>query len=311
MSNRPLVSFVVIAYKQERYIREAVRSALAQTYEPLEIILSDDCSPDRTFEIMEEEAASYNGPHRVVLYRNPKNLGLIGNFNAACRRASGEIICVQAGDDRSHRQRAVVVVEHMNRSPKVDYVFSDVDIIDDQGQSGEGRMGNWVDWPKDLSLTGIVETGAYCGFLGCSAAFRSHLFERYGSLPLDVPGEDIVMCFRGAVEAGVRFIPTALVEYRIHGNMASANAERLRNERVARGRLASINEWIRVWDSSGRADARLRARLSTFQSIWQHDVECYESSRLGALTVAAKSVAEGVPPRVALGYVRRHVLSRP
>ena len=49
--HKPLLTFAVGAYNQERFIREAVESAFAQTYSPLEIVLSDDCSRDRTFEI--------------------------------------------------------------------------------------------------------------------------------------------------------------------------------------------------------------------------------------------------------------------
>jgi len=49
-TDRPLVTFALVAYNQEQYIREAVEGAFAQTYEPLEIILSDDCSSDRTVE---------------------------------------------------------------------------------------------------------------------------------------------------------------------------------------------------------------------------------------------------------------------
>ena len=45
--DRPLVTFALFAYNQEQYIREAVEGAFSQTYEPLEIILSDDCSSDR------------------------------------------------------------------------------------------------------------------------------------------------------------------------------------------------------------------------------------------------------------------------
>ena len=52
--DRPLVTFALFAYNQEQYIREAIEGAFAQTYQPLEIILSDDCSTDRTFEIMRE-----------------------------------------------------------------------------------------------------------------------------------------------------------------------------------------------------------------------------------------------------------------
>ena len=48
----PLVTFALFTYNQERYVREAVEGVLAQTYEPLEIIISDDCSTDMTFSII-------------------------------------------------------------------------------------------------------------------------------------------------------------------------------------------------------------------------------------------------------------------
>jgi cellulose synthase/poly-beta-1,6-N-acetylglucosamine synthase-like glycosyltransferase len=43
--NRPLVSFILLTYNQERFVNEAVEGALAQTYTPLEIIISDHCCP--------------------------------------------------------------------------------------------------------------------------------------------------------------------------------------------------------------------------------------------------------------------------
>ena len=78
---QPLITFAVISYKEEKYIREAVEAAFAQTYQPLEIILSNDCSGDRTFDIMREMAARYPGPHIVVLNRNEKNLGTGAHIN--------------------------------------------------------------------------------------------------------------------------------------------------------------------------------------------------------------------------------------
>ncbi len=54
---RPLVSFVLLAYNQERYVEEAIAGAFAQDYSPLEIILSDDCSTDGTYAIMQRMAA--------------------------------------------------------------------------------------------------------------------------------------------------------------------------------------------------------------------------------------------------------------
>ena len=58
-TSKPLLTFALAALNQERFIREAVEAAFAQTYSPLEIILSDDCSDDRTFDIIREMAAAY------------------------------------------------------------------------------------------------------------------------------------------------------------------------------------------------------------------------------------------------------------
>jgi glycosyltransferase involved in cell wall biosynthesis len=53
--DKPLLTLAMFAYNHERFIAEAVRGALRQTYSPLEIIISDDCSTDRTFEIIQSE----------------------------------------------------------------------------------------------------------------------------------------------------------------------------------------------------------------------------------------------------------------
>lgn len=103
--DRPLVTFALFAYNQEKYIREAVEGAFSQTYSPLEIILSDDCSSDRTFEIMEEMAAAYQGPHRVVARRNEINLGTAAHFSIAAARSRGDLLVVAAGDDISLAHR--------------------------------------------------------------------------------------------------------------------------------------------------------------------------------------------------------------
>jgi len=79
----PRVTFFLFAYNQADFIRDACEAALAQTYTPLEVILSDDCSSDETFQIMQDVVASYSGPHQVRLNRNDQNLGLIGHVNRA------------------------------------------------------------------------------------------------------------------------------------------------------------------------------------------------------------------------------------
>ena len=74
---RPMVTICMGTYNQEEYVRDSVRGLLSQTYTPLEIVISDDCSKDHTWEIILEEVENYRksgGEHKIVLNRNAHNL---------------------------------------------------------------------------------------------------------------------------------------------------------------------------------------------------------------------------------------------
>lgn len=131
-SPTPLVTFALFAYNQEKFIREAVEAAFAQTYEPLEIILSDDCSTDGTFEIMQEMAAAYRGPHRVRAVQTPRNLGVVQHVLLRGREAAGDIVVVAAGDDVSLPERVARHVPHY-ADPKVWAVSTGFHLIDEDG----------------------------------------------------------------------------------------------------------------------------------------------------------------------------------
>jgi glycosyltransferase involved in cell wall biosynthesis len=213
MSN-PLVTFALVAYKQEQFIREAVEGAFAQTYSPLEIILSDDCSPDRTFEIMQGMAAAYIGPHKIILNRNKNNLGLGSHLNRLMELASGEIIVVGAGDDISLPERA----EHIQREfaaagGKAMAVFSDMTEID--------ATGNILKLTDTHPRPGFDHPVQCCrnmleGIAGASNAWHRKVFDVFGPLQPKIVFEDRVIALRAALLGTIRHIPEPLVKYRRH-----------------------------------------------------------------------------------------------
>lgn len=103
---RPAVTFGLIAYNQEKYVGEAIQAAFDQKLSPLEIILSDDCSNDGTFAIMEQMAAAYRGPHTVIARREPINVGTVRHMIHVSQAGSGELLVIAAGDDVSHPDRS-------------------------------------------------------------------------------------------------------------------------------------------------------------------------------------------------------------
>lgn len=131
--NRPLVTFAVFAYEQEQFIKEAVEGALAQTYQPLEVVISDDCSKDSTFETIKKLLSSYRGPHRVVARRAISNQGIIDHILSVARISLGELIIVAAGDDVSYPHRSQDIVNHWISSGAV-ALFSGADICDHHGK---------------------------------------------------------------------------------------------------------------------------------------------------------------------------------
>ena len=103
-----------MTYNQEKYVREAVRGLLAQTYDPLEVVISDDCSSDRTWAIVLEEVERYKktgGHHQVVLNRNERNLGIAANVRRISELKHGIMSVACGGDDISFPNRVERIVE--------------------------------------------------------------------------------------------------------------------------------------------------------------------------------------------------------
>lgn len=77
---------------------------LWQTYEPLKIILSDDCSTDRTFEIM-QKITFYKGPHHIIVRKTPQNMGTFAHVMNVVEGVQGKLVVAAAGDAISKPER--------------------------------------------------------------------------------------------------------------------------------------------------------------------------------------------------------------
>ena len=222
----PLVTFALFAYNQEKFIREAVEGAFAQTYEPLEIILSDDCSTDRTFEIMQEMAAAYRGPHRVRAVQTPHNLGVMQHVLLRGREAAGDIVVVAAGDDISLPER---VARHVPcyADPKVWAVSTGFHLIDADSQPvdksatiiGE-RITQRVRPGEPSYLRDLPE--GYTTIQGSTASYRKAVFCLVPSGQTMRFAEDQLFTFAiHALGYQVDYLPHPLLCYRIHANAIS------------------------------------------------------------------------------------------
>ncbi len=96
----PLVSIIVITYNSSRYVLETLESAKAQTYQNIELIVSDDCSRDNTVEICRDWIKENKERFvRTEVISVDKNTGISPNCNRGLHAAKGEWVKLIAGDD--------------------------------------------------------------------------------------------------------------------------------------------------------------------------------------------------------------------
>ena len=219
---RPLVTFYVMTYNQARFVRQAVEAALAQTYSPLQIVLSDDCSTDGTFDVIQETVQGYAGPHAVVLNRNDRNLGISDHVNRIIELATGELIIAADGDDVSSPVRAERCVDVWIRNGRPAALYSAVSCIDAEGRPSTRDGNKWFAQflpveheTREERLLRFAQEGSP-RLISCSAAWTKELCEAFGPLPRRVWFEDDVITLRAWLFDRIDYIPEALVNYRQH-----------------------------------------------------------------------------------------------
>ena len=124
---RALVSVIVPCFNGEKYLAEAIQSALDQTYRPIEIIVVDDASTDRSAEI----AASFGPPVRVI--RNERNMERSWSRNRAVRESAGEWLAFLDADDLWLPEKLERQIAFAANNPDCGMVFSKACCFSDAG----------------------------------------------------------------------------------------------------------------------------------------------------------------------------------
>lgn len=262
-ADRPLVTMLLIAYNQAAHIGDAVRSALAQTYRPLEIIVSDDASSDATFAAINAALAGYDGPHRVIARRNEVNQGISAHLSQIAQLAHGELLFVAAGDDMSEPTRCERVVEFwLARERRPDLIATDLADMDATGRVHErlsptelDRYRSFDDW-----LAGQP------WLIGAAHTWTRRLFERFGPMQPGSAAEDQIMVLRAILSGGAVSLREPLVRYR-RGGLSGKRSYRSAAELVARMRqgnryaLAELAQLQRDAELAGVGE-RMRTALA-------------------------------------------------
>jgi glycosyltransferase involved in cell wall biosynthesis len=214
----PKVTVILLAYNQEKYITEAVQSLLSQTHPNLELIFSDDCSSDKTYEIIRELTTAYNGPHKLIVNQNISNTGTsTAHLNKIFHLASGEWIVLAAGDDISEPNRVQCLVEAISKEENCTLVYSAKLVID---ESGKTLINQW-DGQRRCKLDEAFFLRGGTNILGAVLAFKRSAVSFFGNLPPNIRSEDKIIVFRCLLLGSIIYIEEPLVRYRRHSSNAT------------------------------------------------------------------------------------------
>jgi hypothetical protein len=276
------ISVALATWNGTRYLEAQLRSLLAQTLRPDEIVLRDDGSDDETLAlargILEGQGI------RLDLASNPTRLGSTGNFEAALRACTGDVVFFCDQDDVWHPDKIRVLEKALREHPEAGWAFCDLRLVD----SGLVPLGGTM-WDKigfTPTLRGIYEQDPLEALLrrplvtGAAMAVRRELALLATPFPAGWVHDQWISLILTSLGRPGRAIDTCLVDYRVH------SAQQIGTK--ANGPIA-----------------RIRAILAARQETYFH-----HARRFGALSESARLA--GAPAESVAHVVRtaRHHLAR-
>lgn len=234
---RGLISVVLPVHNGERFVAEAIESALAQTYPPLELIIVDDGSTDRTPEIL----SKYSQYPNVRIFRQP-NRKLPAALNAGFEAATGEFFTWISDDNRMRPEMLATLVAFLEKHSGVEMVYADEELIDEQGQPALGTDfcahhqsppgSNILRRPRDPGELNFVQDN----FIGGCFLYRSwaaRMLGGYSDRCFGFEDYDYWMRVNALFRIAHLATPDILHSYRLHpGSLTARDKELLIAERA-------------------------------------------------------------------------------
>lgn len=228
---QPLVSVPVITYNSSKFVLETLESIKAQTYQNIELIISDDCSTDNTIELcrkwVEENKERFVRTHIIT---SEVNTGVSANLNRAEANCQGEWVKGIAGDDLLMPNCIADCVEYVQQHPNVIYLFGRIEAFGASDEQNRHFAENVFDYSFfDLEVDGQLERlvfGSNC--VPASTCF----YNRQKSIVLGIRNDERIPLLEdwpkwiNILEKGVKleFMDKTLVKYRIHNTSISTSS---------------------------------------------------------------------------------------
>ena len=215
----PKVSVVIPTYGRAKMVKQAVLSAVAQDLEPTEVIVSDDQSPDDTYEVLTQLAEKIS---ILKVTRNAVNTGGVQNWNNVIDNATGDYIAYCSDDDYFLPHHLKTSIEFLEKQPDIGLVHSgfvnliesnqempifSIELIDNKVKIIHGRK----------LIEHIISQTSY-PFQPSTFVFRRSVWKSIGSFDSSYTVADTDWFIRVGLKIRIAYLPVPTVVNRRHAD---------------------------------------------------------------------------------------------
>lgn len=287
----PFVSVIMPAYNADRYIGSAIDSILAQTYTNFELIIIEDCSTDKTLEVIRQYTDS-----RIKLLENQINRGIAYSTNRGIDCAKGKYIALMDDDDIAVEERLKLQTEYLEKHTEIDVLGGRSNEMDE-----EGNLIRWGGIPRNNpKYIKTILLFRCMDFRNGTTMIRKSFIDSYNlRYHEDCYGMQDFKFFIDSSKVGnISTIGNLLMYYRVHDN--NETKKRMRNSRDQRkqkyaefqrdslkasgyildeNKLSIINKALAEYDGGCENKEELEALYEAFREIMKQakgmDVDYY------------------------------------
>jgi glycosyltransferase involved in cell wall biosynthesis len=215
--NSLLVSVAMLTYNHEKYIYQAIESALSQsTNFEFEIVIGEDFSIDSTRNICKEFKKKY--PEKIILLENTTNLGLVKNYQKVFNACKGKYVAILEGDDFWHdKYKLQKQIDILEKDDTIGFVYTNFNKLLETG-----RVIKNISKKNDELINGkeLFEQIFYGNFICAGTVmFRKDIYDQYVNLDeyikLNVPTIDAFLWIEIIKKCKVAYISSSTLTYRI------------------------------------------------------------------------------------------------
>lgn len=258
-----MISVAMAVYNGEKYLEMQLDSILRQTKQVDEIVIVDDCSTDRSVEIIR----SFQDKHpNIRAYRNESTMGYKKNFRKAIHLCQGDLIFLSDQDDFWMPEKVRIMSDIMESHPDIQVLASSFEFMDAEGYTYSVKprrgMSNNNLYLKSVKASSLVSVSfdEFCShnyFQGCSMALSKRAANTFLSNWTDRIPHDWLIALLTSHENGFYFLNKPLFRYRTHNQNTIG---------IPKGKKAE--EWVRLKFAEDMRDA-----MATIQDIWPEEFE--------------------------------------